>query len=104
MQKENTKVLRELLKTNKFLPVPSCYDALSAKLIEQSGFDLMFSKNLTGIVAALPTSVIFFPSHLVFALSVIESVPPPPPPRPGNGGIFIPDWTSSMACLRIVVK
>ncbi len=42
MQKENTKVLRELLKTNKFLPVPSCYDALSAKLIEQSGFDLMF--------------------------------------------------------------
>ena len=34
--------LRDLIKNNSFLPIPSCFDALSAKLIEQTGFEVMF--------------------------------------------------------------
>jgi len=36
------KALRDLLAENRLLPMPCCYDALSAKLIEQAGFDLTF--------------------------------------------------------------
>ena len=42
MKQKKSKILRDLLKNNNFLPVPSCFDALSAKLIEQVGFKLMF--------------------------------------------------------------
>ena len=42
MKQKKSKILRDLLQTNNFLPVPSCFDALSAKLIEQVGFELMF--------------------------------------------------------------
>ena len=42
MKQKKSKILRDLLKSNNFLPVPSCFDALSAKLIEQVGFKLMF--------------------------------------------------------------
>lgn len=35
-------VLRDLLSTNKLLTMPCCFDALSAKLIEQQGFPLTF--------------------------------------------------------------
>ena len=42
MKKENSKKLRDIIKNNSFVPIPSCFDALSAKLIEQAGFDVMF--------------------------------------------------------------
>ena len=42
MNIENSTKLRNLIKNNSFLPIPSCFDALSAKLIEQTGFDAMF--------------------------------------------------------------
>jgi 2-methylisocitrate lyase-like PEP mutase family enzyme len=42
MNIENSTKLRKLIKNNSFLPIPSCFDALSAKLIEQTGFDAMF--------------------------------------------------------------
>ena len=42
MNIENSTKLRNLIKNNSFLPIPSCFDALSAKLIEQTGFDSMF--------------------------------------------------------------
>ena len=42
MNLENSTKLRNLIKNNSFLPIPSCFDALSAKLIEQTGFDAMF--------------------------------------------------------------
>ena len=42
MNIENSTILRNLIKNNSFLPIPSCFDALSAKLIEQTGFDAMF--------------------------------------------------------------
>jgi len=42
MNIENSTKLRNLIKINSFLPIPSCFDALSAKLIEQTGFDAMF--------------------------------------------------------------
>ena len=42
MSIENSTKLRNLIKNNSFLPIPSCFDALSAKLIEQTGFDAMF--------------------------------------------------------------
>ena len=42
MNIENSTKLRNLIKNNSFLTVPSCFDALSAKLIEQTGFDAMF--------------------------------------------------------------
>ena len=42
MNIENSTKLRNLIKNNSFLPIPSCFDALSAKLIEQTGFGAMF--------------------------------------------------------------
>lgn len=42
MNIENSTKLRKLIENNSFLPIPSCFDALSAKLIEQTGFDAMF--------------------------------------------------------------
>ena len=42
MKKENSKKLRDIIKNNSFVPIPSCFDALSAKLIEQTGFEVMF--------------------------------------------------------------
>ena len=42
MNIENSTKLRNLINNNSFLPIPSCFDALSAKLIEQTGFDAMF--------------------------------------------------------------
>ncbi len=42
MNIENSTKLRNLIKNNSFLPIPSCFDALSAKLIEQTGFNAMF--------------------------------------------------------------
>ena len=42
MNIENSTKLRNLIENNSFLPIPSCFDALSAKLIEQTGFDAMF--------------------------------------------------------------
>ena len=42
MNIENSTKLRNFIKNNSFLPIPSCFDALSAKLIEQTGFDAMF--------------------------------------------------------------
>ncbi|MDC3063164.1 isocitrate lyase/PEP mutase family protein [Alphaproteobacteria bacterium] len=42
MNSENSTKLRNLIENNSFLPIPSCFDALSAKLIEQTGFDAMF--------------------------------------------------------------
>ena len=34
--------LRKILKEKNFIPIPSCFDALSAKLIEQANFDVTF--------------------------------------------------------------
>ena len=42
MRKNQTEKLKEVLKENKFIPVPSCFDTLSAKLIEQANFDVTF--------------------------------------------------------------
>ena len=35
-------ILRQKIALGKFLPMPSCFDGLSAKMIEQEGFDLSF--------------------------------------------------------------
>lgn len=42
IRKSQTEKLRELLIAKKFIPVPSCFDTLSAKLIEQANFDVTF--------------------------------------------------------------
>ena len=42
MKENNSDKLRSLFKNNSFIPIPSCFDALSAKLIEQTGFNVMF--------------------------------------------------------------
>ena len=42
IRKSQTEKLRELLIEKEFIPVPSCFDTLSAKLIEQANFDVMF--------------------------------------------------------------
>lgn len=41
-RKSQTEKLRELLIAKEFIPVPSCFDTLSAKLIEQANFDVTF--------------------------------------------------------------
>ena len=42
IRKSQTEKLRELLIAKEFIPVPSCFDTLSAKLIEQANFDIAF--------------------------------------------------------------
>ena len=42
IRKSQTEKLRELLIAKEFIPVPSCFDTLSAKLIEQANFDVTF--------------------------------------------------------------
>ena len=42
IRKSQTEKLRELLIAKEFIPVPSCFDTLSAKLIEQANFDITF--------------------------------------------------------------
>ncbi len=42
MQMKKTKKLRSLLEGNEFIRMPCCFDALSAKLIEQAGYPLSF--------------------------------------------------------------
>ena len=37
-----TDILRTLMNEKDFIPIPSCFDALSAKLIEQAKFDVTF--------------------------------------------------------------
>ena len=38
--------LRSLLKEKEFITVPSCFDALSAKLIQQANFEVTFMSGL----------------------------------------------------------
>ena len=42
MKKNQTDILRTLMIEKDFIPIPSCFDALSAKLIEQAKFDVTF--------------------------------------------------------------
>jgi len=42
IRKSQTEKLRELLIEKEFIPIPSCFDTLSAKLIEQANFDVTF--------------------------------------------------------------
>ena len=41
-KKSQTDKLRVLMNENDFIPIPSCFDALSAKLIEQANFNVTF--------------------------------------------------------------
>lgn len=41
-RKSQTQKLREILIGSQFIPVPSCFDTLSAKLIEQANFEVTF--------------------------------------------------------------
>ena len=42
MKNDNINSLRNLLDSKNFIPIPACFDALSAKLIQQEGFDVTF--------------------------------------------------------------
>ena len=45
--------LREQIASGAFLPMPSCFDALSAKMIEQAGFDLTFMSGFAASASRL---------------------------------------------------
>ena len=42
MKNNNINSLRNLLDSKNFIPIPACFDALSAKLIQQEGFEVTF--------------------------------------------------------------
>ena len=42
LKESQTDKLRSLLNNKEFIPIPSCFDALSAKLIQQANFDVTF--------------------------------------------------------------
>ena len=46
-------ILRQQIASGKFLPMPSCFDGLSAKMIEQAGFDLSFISGFAASAARL---------------------------------------------------
>lgn len=45
--------LRKLIGSGKFLPMPCCFDALSAKLIDQAGFDVTFMSGFAASASRL---------------------------------------------------
>ena len=49
LKESQTDKLRSLLKNKEFIPIPSCFDALSAKLIQQANFDVTFMLSLIHI-------------------------------------------------------
>ena len=59
--------LRKILKEKPFIPIPSCFDALSAKLIQQANFDVTF---MSGFAASASRTVSY--THLT--LPTIYSV------------------------------
>ena len=48
-----TSFLRTLIASGEFLPMPCCFDALSAKLIEQAGFNLTFMSGFAASASRL---------------------------------------------------
>ena len=48
-----TTILRTLIASGEFLPMPCCFDALSAKLIEQAGFNLTFMSGFAASASRL---------------------------------------------------
>lgn len=45
--------LRQQIASGRFLPMPSCFDGLSAKMIEQAGFDLSFMSGFAASASRL---------------------------------------------------
>ena len=50
---KKAETLRQQIASGKFLPMPSCFDGLSAKMIEQEGFDLSFMSGFAASAARL---------------------------------------------------
>ena len=50
-----TSILKNFISSNEFLPMPCCFDALSAKLIEQAGFKLTFILSIVLISWVTPS-------------------------------------------------
>ena len=48
-----TSILKNFISSNEFLPMPCCFDALSAKLIEQAGFKLTFMSGFAASASRL---------------------------------------------------
>ena len=48
-----TTLLRNLITSGEFMPMPCCFDALSAKLIEQAGFQLTFMSGFAASASRL---------------------------------------------------
>lgn len=46
-------VLRKIISSGGFIPMPSCFDALSAKMIEQAGFEVTFMSGFAASAARL---------------------------------------------------
>ena len=53
MKLNNAEELRKLLTRKNFIPIPACFDALSAKLIEQEGFDVTFMSGFAASVSRI---------------------------------------------------
>ena len=53
MKLNNAEELRKLLTRKNFIPIPACFDALSAKLIEQEGFDITFMSGFAASVSRI---------------------------------------------------
>ena len=53
MKLNNAEELRKLLTRKNFIPIPACFDALSAKIIEQEGFDVTFMSGFAASVSRI---------------------------------------------------
>ena len=53
MKLNNAEELRKLLNSKNFITIPACFDALSAKLIEQEGFDVNFMSGFAASVSRI---------------------------------------------------
>ena len=53
MKLDCTNKLRRILSSKSFIPIPACFDALSAKLVEQEGFDITFMSGFAASVSRI---------------------------------------------------
>lgn len=99
MQERMTTKLRRLLKENDYLMAPCAYDALTAKCIEASGFDLIGTTGygMHGAMIGTPDTGLLGMNETVAALSKMQNAVDIPILADGEGG-----YGSALNVIRMI--
>ena len=73
MSIERTNVLRELIKSKTFLHLPSVYDPIGARLVQQAGFEATYVGGyVSGASKAITEPLLTLTEQVEIALSLIH--------------------------------